>query len=105
MPLLLGRLAVALVPVRPLVPVVGRLLVAVGLEVVDGRVVVPLLLGRLVLLLADMLPDAVGRVEEEPLIDPALLLPERVAPFWVLFLLPPLIEPAVPLLPCLILAT
>ena len=105
-PLLLGRLAVVLVPVRPLVPAEGRLLVAVGLEVVVGRVVVPLLLGRLVLLFPDMLPDAVGRVVEvEPLIEPVLLLPEMVAPFCVLFRLPPLIEPAVPLLPCLTLAT
>lgn len=102
---LFGRLVVVVAPVRPLVPAVGRLLVTEGLEVVVGRVDAPLLLGRLAVLPADMLPEAVGRVVVvEPLIEPALVRPETVAPFCV-FRLPPLIEPAVLLLPCLTLAT
>ena len=93
--LLFGRLAV----------VVGRLL-AVGLEVMVGRTAVPLLLGRPEVLPAvAVLPETVGRVVD-PLIEPALVRPETVAPFCgvrPLLLLPPLIEPAVP--PCLTLAT
>ena len=96
-----------LVLVRPLVPAVGRLLVTVGLEVVDGRVVV--LLGRLAVVPPDMLFVAVGRVAvAAPLIEPELGRPETLAPFCVVVLplcLPPLIEPAVLLLPCLTLAT
>ena len=109
LPLVDGRVVVVLVlvPVRPLVPAVGRLPVTVGLEVVVGRVVVPAV-GRLVVVPADMLPFAVGRVvEAEPLIEPELGRPETVAPFCVVPLplgLPPLIEPAVLLL-CLTLAT
>lgn len=110
-----GRLAV--VVGRLLVPAVGRLL-AVGLEVVVGRVVAPVLLGRVEALPADMLPDAVGRVvvvvpliepvlvrpdTVAPLIEPVLVRPETVAPLCVLCL-PPLIEPAL-LFPCLTLAT
>ena len=96
-----GRLAV--VVGRLLVPAVGRLL-AVGLEVVVGRVVAPVLLGRVEALPADMLPDAVGRVVVVvPLIEPVLVRPETVAPLCVLCL-PPLIEPAL-LFPCLTLAT
>lgn len=101
--LLFGRLAV--VVGRLLVPVVGRLL-AVGLEVMVGRTAVPLLLGRPEALPAvAVLPETVGRVVD-PLIEPALVRPETVAPFCgvrPLILLPPLIEPAVP--PCLTLAT
>ena len=91
---------------RLLVPAVGRLL-AVGLEVVVGRTAVPLLLlfGRPdTLPVVAVLPDTVGRVD--PLIEPALVRPETVAPFCgltPLLRLSPLIEPAV--LPCLTLAT
>ena len=106
LPLVDGRVVVVLVPVRPLVPAVGRLLLTVGLEVVDGRVVV--LLGRLAVVPPDMLPFTVGRVlVAEPLIEPELGRLETVAPLCVVLLprLPPLIEPAVLLLPCLTLAT
>lgn len=104
--LLLGRLVVVLAPVRPLVPAVGRVLVTVGLEVVVGRVEALVLLGRLEVLPADILPEAVGRVVVvAPLIEPVLVRPETVAPPLCVLGLPPLIEPAVLLLPCLTLAT
>ena len=106
LPLVDGRVVVVLVPVRPLVPAVGRLPLIVGLDVVDGRVVV--LLGRLAVALPDMLLVAVGRVAvAAPLIKPELGRPETLVPLCMVVLprLPPLIEPAVLLLPCLTLAT
>ena len=91
---------------RPLVLAVGRSL-TVGLEVVVGRTAVLLPLGRTDTLPAvAVLPETVGRVEE-PLIEPAWVRPETVAPFCgarLLLRLPPLIEPAL-LFPCLTLAT
>lgn len=98
--LLLGRLAVLLEPVRPLVPAVGRL--AVGPEAVVGRV--PLLSVRTELLPeatrpVEALPEMVGRV---PLIEPVVVRFETVAPFCGAKPLLPaewLIDPVVPVLP------
>ena len=89
-----GRLAVAVVPVRPLVPAVGRLLLPT-----DGRVLLTLLV-RPELLPAVVLPATVGRV---PLIEPpAVVRPETEAPLCAPLPLPlegRLIEPPVPVLP------
>ena len=102
MPLFDGRLAVAPEPTRPLVP-------AVGLEAVVGLEVVVVACGRLVLPLVrpeTLPPDTVGRLTVAPLIEPFEVRPETEAPFCGLLLGTRwLIEPAVPLLPCLTLAT
>ena len=101
-PLLLGRLAVLLEPVRPLaLPLAVGRLVVVGLEAVVGRVLVPSV--RPDVLPATTRPEpavleAVGRV---PLIDPEVVRPDTVAPLrGVTPLLRGgrLIEPLVPLL-------
>ena len=68
LPLVDGRVVVVLVlvPVRPLVPAVGRLPVTVGLVVVDGRVVV-VPLGRVVVpaeLQAEQQPELPAGLEE-----------------------------------------
>ena len=100
--LLDGRLAVVPLPTRPLVP-------AVGLEAVVGLEVVVVACGRLVLPLVRpeaLPPDTVGRLTVVPLIEPPEVRPETVAPLCVLLAgIRLLIEPAVPLLPCLTLAT
>ena len=90
-----GRLVVVPLPTRPLVPAVG-LEPVVGLEVTCGRLTLPL--GR-----PEVLPPTVGRLA---LIEPFEVRPDTVAPFCGL--VPAtrlLIEPPVPLLPCLTLAT
>lgn len=98
--LLLGRLAVVFEPVRPLVPTVGRL--TEGLEVVVGRVLAPSVRPELLLDATrpvEAPPETVGRV---PLIDPAALRLETVAPFCgakPLLAAGRLIEPLVPVLP------
>ena len=99
-----GRLGVVPLPTRPLVPAEG-LDVVVGLEAVVGLVVVAC--GRTVPpLWLEVLPLTLAVGRWVPLIEPAVVLPETVAPFCGL--LPEtwwLIEPVVPLLPCLTLAT
>jgi hypothetical protein len=95
-----GRL-VEVLPVRPLVPAEGLLLLdglllMVGLLVLVRPVEVPLAVGRFVMLPAT-LPLLWGRPDMLPLPPPPTCAPLFV-PLW-------LIEPLVPLLPCLTLAT
>jgi hypothetical protein len=83
-----GRLAEAL-PVRPLVPADGRLVV-VGRLLTVGRLVVPLAVGRL------MLPGVLPLTEAPALVRPDML-PPLVRLWRPLFGKLWLIEPLVPL--------
>lgn len=107
-PLLLlldGRLVEAVVPVRPLVPAVGRVLPTCGrVLLVPVPLVRPDALPALTRPVEALLP-AVGRL---PLIEPVALRPETVAPLCGAKPLVPvarLIDPFVPLLPRRTLAT
>lgn len=87
----MGRLAVA-EPTRPLVPAVGlEVEVPLGLAVALAEPVLPEVLPAI-------LPE--GRVVALPLIEPPALLPLRPSEGKLL-----LIEPLVPVFPCLTLAT